>query len=151
MGIAHSNVKDYFAELLAEGSNDISLPDPSIDAEMGTKDDDDNSDNAGDRNEDEDETSNGANPVNASDASEQALTELWLPQSLRRCLLPKYNGASENEDDDILPEIDEIEIQRELREEEELDVRDLLASREYEAELWFRDTYNKVSSKSTHT
>jgi hypothetical protein len=44
--------------------------------------------------------------------------------------------VSENEDDDILPEIDEIELQRELKEEEELDARDLLTSREYEAELW---------------
>ena len=53
-------------------------------------------------------------------------------------VLPKYTRVSENEDDNILilPEIDEIEIQPELEEKEELDARDLLASREYEAELW---------------
>ena len=35
----------------------------------------------------------------------------------------------------ILPEIDEIEIQRELKEEEELDARDLLVSMESEFEV----------------
>jgi hypothetical protein len=138
MGIAHFNLKDYFAELVEKGSNGISSPDPSIDTETGTKDDN-NADGTGDQDEDEDETSSEDNPGNASNASEQSsqvLTELWLPQSLRRCLLPKYTRICENEDDDILPEIDEIEIQRELKEEEELDTRDLLASREYEAELW---------------
>ena len=133
MGIVHSNLKDYFSELVEEGSNVISSPDPSIDTEIGNKDGN-NGDGTGDQDEDDDETSNEDNPSNASDASEQssqALTDLWLPQSLRRCLLPKYT-----EDDDILPEIDEIEIQRELKEEEELDARDLLASKEYEAELW---------------
>jgi hypothetical protein len=140
MGIAHFNLKDYFAELVEEGSNGISLPDPSIDAETGTKDDN-NGDGTGDQDEDEDEdeTSSEDNPSNAADASEQssqALTGLWLPQSLRRCLLPKYTRVSESEDDDILPEIDENEIQRELNEEEELDARDLLASKGYESELW---------------
>lgn len=138
MKIAHSNLKEYFTELVAEVNSGISLSDSSIDTEMRTKDDDNNGDITGDQNEDENETSNEDNPSNPSDASEQhsALTEFWLPQSLRRCLLPRYIRVSENEDDDILPQIDEIEIQRELKEEEELDARDLLASREYEAELW---------------
>ena len=139
MGLAHFNLKDYFAKLLQEGGNGISLPDPSVDTETGTKDDN-KDDSTGNQDEDEDETSNEDNPSNASDASEQssqALTELWLPQSMRRCLLPKYTRVSESEDDDILPEIDdEIEIQRELKEEEELDARDLLSSKEYESELW---------------
>ena len=138
MGISHSNIKDHFADLVEDGGNGISSSDPSIDTEMGTNDDN-NGDGTGDQDEDEDKTSNEDNPSNTSDASEQssqALTELWLPQSLRRCLLPKHTRVSENEDDDILPEIDEIEIQRELMEEEELDARDLLVSREYEAELW---------------
>lgn len=121
MGIAHSNLKNYSAELIEEGS-------VGIDTEMGIRDD--NNGNGTDDQSKED------NPSNASHASSQPLTKLWLPQSLRRCLLPKYNWVSENEDDDILPEIDEIEIQRELKEEEGLDARDLLASKEYEAELW---------------
>ena len=146
MGIAHSNLKDYFAELVTEDSNYTSMPDPSIGARVGTEDDDDNDgDSAGDQHEDagEDEASNEDNSSNASDTSEQsakpsqAPTELWLPQSSRWCLLPKkYMWVSENEDDDILPEIDEIELQRELKEEEGLDAGDLLASREYETELW---------------
>jgi len=131
MGIAHLNSNDCFVE----GSNGISLPDPPIDTEMGTKDDDDNGDSAGDQGEDEDKSSNEDNHMNASEQSSQSLTELWLPQSLRRCLLPKYFRISGN-DDDILPEIDEIGLQRELEEEEEMDARDLLTSREYEAELW---------------
>ena len=142
MGIAHSNLKGYFAELVEEGRNGISSPDPfPIDTEMGSKDDN-NGDSTGDQDEDEDETSNKDDPGNASDASEQsatkpsqARTELWLPQSLRRCLLPKNTRVSDNEGD-VLSEIDEIELQRELKEEEELDARDLLASRESEAELW---------------
>jgi hypothetical protein len=44
MEIAHPNLKDYSAELVAEGNNGILLPDISIDAEMGTKDDDNNGD-----------------------------------------------------------------------------------------------------------
>jgi hypothetical protein len=144
MGIAHSNLKAYFAEMVTEGSNDISLPDPSIDTDMEIKgDDDNNGDSEGDQYEEEDEVSNEDNHCNTSDSTEpqsakpsQALTELWHPQSLRRCILPKYIRVSENHDDDILPEIDEIELQRELKEEEELDDRDLLASRGYEAELW---------------
>ena len=136
MKIAHANLKEYFVELVTEGNNGISLSEPSIDREMGTKDNDNISDGTDDQ--DEDETSNEDYPSKASDASEQqsALTEFWLPQSLRRCLLPRYIRVSEYEDDDILPEIDEIELQRELKEEQELDARDLLASREYEAELW---------------
>ena len=132
MGIAHSNLKDYFAKLVEEDSNGA-----SIDTEMGTKDN-----STGDQDEDEDKISNEDDPGNDSDASEllakpsQALTELWLPQTFRRCLLPNYAQVSENDDDDILPEIDEIEIQRELKEEEDLDARDLLASKEYEAGLW---------------
>ena len=138
MKIAHSNLKEYFTELVAEVNSGISLSDSSIDTEMRTKDDDNNGDITGDQNEDENQTSNEVNPSNLPDASEQhsALTEFWLPQSLRRCLLPRYIRVSENEDDDILPQTDEIELQRELKEEEELDARDLLASREYEAELW---------------
>jgi hypothetical protein len=50
-------------------------------------------------------------------------------------VLPRYIRVSENEDG-ILPDINEIKLQRELKEEEELDARDLWASREYEAELW---------------
>ena len=140
MGIAHSNLKDYFAKLIEEGSDGVSSLDPFIDTEMGTEDDN-NDDSTGDEDEDEDETSNKDNLGNASDASEQPAkpsqvpTELWLPQSLRRCLLPKYNRVSKNEGD-ILPEIDEIELERELKEEEGLDALDLLTSREYEAELW---------------
>lgn len=143
MGTAHSSLKNYFAELVEEDGNGISSPDPSsIDTEMGSKDDN-NGDSTGDRDEDEDETSNkDDDPGNASDASEQSVakpsqarTELWLPQSLRRCLLPKHTRISDNEGD-FLSEIDEIGLQRELKEEEELDARDLLASREYEAELW---------------
>ena len=136
MKIAHANLKEYFVELVTEGNNGISLSEPSIDREMGMKDNDNISDGTDDQ--DEDETSNEDYLSKASDASEQqsALTEFWLPQSLRRCLLPRYIRVSEYEDDDILPEIDEIELQRELKEEQELDARDLLASREYEAELW---------------
>lgn len=138
MKIAHANLKEYFAELVTEGNNGISLSEPSIDREMGTKDNDNIGDGTDDQDEEEDETSNEDYPSKTSDASEQqsALTEFWLPQSLRRCLLPRYIRVYENEDDDILPEIDEIELQRELKEEQELDARDLLASREYEAELW---------------
>ena len=129
MRIVHSNLKDYFAELVEEGGNGISSPDLSIDTEMGNKDG--NNGGTGDQEKDDDETSN-----DASEHSSQALTESWLPQSLRRCLLPKYTPVSENEDHDILPEFDEIGNQRELKEEEELDARDLLASKEYETGLW---------------
>ena len=152
MGIAHSNLKNCFAKLVHKGSNGISSPDSSstIDTEMGTKDDK-NGDGTGDQDEYKNETSmNEDNPINnasyaseqqsASKPSSQSLrTKLWLPQSLRRCLLLKYTRAqlSENDDDDVLPEeIDEDEIQRELEEEERFDVRDLLASRVYEAGLW---------------
>lgn len=142
MGITHSNLKDYFAKLVTD-NNDISLSDPSIDTEMGVHGNDSNRNSAGHQCEDEDDASNEGNACKASDTSEeqsakpsQAMTEMWLPQSLRRCLLPKYFRLSKNEDDDILPEIDLVELLRELKEEEELDVRDLLASREYEAELW---------------
>lgn len=117
MRIAHLNSTDCFAE----GSKGIPLPDLPIDTEMGTKDDD--------------KASSEDSPCNASEHSSHSLTELWLPQSLRRSLLPKFTPVSEN-DDDILPEIDELGLQCELEEEEDLDAQDLLASREYEAELW---------------
>jgi hypothetical protein len=55
---------------------------------------------------------------------------------LRRFILPKCTRVASENEGDILPEIDEIGLQRELKEEEDLNARDLLASREYEAELW---------------
>ena len=92
---------------------------------------------------DEDETSKEetvVDPSNASDVSErsaepsQALTEFWLSESLKRCLFPTH-FVSENAGE-LLSEIDEIGFQREIKEEEELDSRDLLASKEFEAGLW---------------
>lgn len=53
------------------------------------------------------------------------MTELWFPV-FWDCAYLKYNRASENEDD-ILPEIDML--QREYKEQEELDARDLLTTR----------------------
>jgi hypothetical protein len=72
---------------------------------MGT----DDGDSRGDENSqdiDGDEISNEGtvvDPSNASGVSErlvepsQALTEFWLPESLRRCLLPTHFRISENE------------------------------------------------------
>ena len=139
IGIAHSNfnLKDYITELVGD---DILSPHSSVDTEMVTN----NGDGSGDednRDNDEEETSNDVDPSNASDASEQSVeptqapTEFWLPQSLRRCLLPMHFRVSENEGS-VLPEIDEVGFQREIQEEEELDSRDLMASKEFEAGLW---------------
>jgi len=144
IGIAHSDfkLKEYLAELVGERNDDVSSH-PSIDTEMGTN----NGDSSGDedsRDDDEDETSNeetSVDPSNASDDSEQSVepsqgaTEFWLPQSLRPCLLPTHFRVSEN-GGGLLPEIDEIGFQREMKEEEELDTRDLLASKEFEVTLW---------------
>jgi hypothetical protein len=47
METTHSNLKGLLCELIAEGNNDVSLPDISIDTEMGTKDDDNNGDSTG--------------------------------------------------------------------------------------------------------
>lgn len=146
MGIVHSNLKDYFTELVAKVNDLISSPDPSIDAEMETKDDNNGDSSGDDDNQDDDhtETSNEdtvVDPSNASDTSEQlaeppqALMECWLPESFRRRLLSKHTRVSGN-DSGLLPEIDEIDLQRELEEEEELDARDLLASKNFEAGLW---------------
>ena len=139
IGISHSNfnLKDYITELVGERNDDILSPHSSIDTEMVTN----NGDGSGDEdNRDNDEEE----PSNASDASEQSVepshasqapTEFWLPQSLRRCLLPMHFRVSENEGS-VLPEIDEIGCQREIQEEEELDSRDSMASKEFEAGLW---------------
>ena len=128
MKIVHSNLKDYFEEL------------------VGGIEDDNNVDGSGDdhdRDSNEHETSDEdtvVDPSNTSNISEewspsQTLPEFWLPESFRRCLLPKQNRVSGN-DSDILLEIDEIELGRELKEEEQLDARDLLASTKFEAGLW---------------
>ena len=144
MGIARLNLKDYLAELVEEGNDDVPSPNSSIDTDVGTKDGNDD-DSSGDHNnlyDDEDGISNEDTVVDsssASDASKQSaepsshtLTEFGLPQY---CLLSKDLRVSENEGD-LLPEINEIELQRELKEEEELDSRDLLASKEFEVGLW---------------
>ncbi|KAF8804677.1 hypothetical protein BYT27DRAFT_7143352 [Phlegmacium glaucopus] len=155
MGIAHSK-EDYFAELIGEGNDDISSPDPSIGTKIKTKDDDNDGGRGGTDNQGsheceipkEDTVTNLSDAPDASeqstepsDASEQsaelsqALTEFWLPESFRRCLLPKHTRVS-GDDDDILPEIKETELQRELKEDEELDARDLSASKDFETGLW---------------
>ena len=143
MGITHSNVKACFTELVGKGKDGITSPDPSlIDTEMET--DDDNADRKGDDDNQEEEEhkmsdedtfvdpSNASNPSERSAELSQALAEFWLPESFKRCLLPKHtcNHA------DLLPEIDEIGLQRELAEEEELDARDLMLSKEFETGLW---------------
>ena len=63
------------------------------------------------------------------------MTELWLPVFQVETVLPKYIRVSKFEDDDFLLTLN---CQRELKEEDELDARDLLVSREleYKAELW---------------
>lgn len=141
MGIAHPKSKDYLTKLVGEG--DITLPDRSNGMEMGSEDDN-NSDGRGKDIDQDNGTSTGdtvVDPSNASDTSEQsaeplrALREFWLPESFSRCLLPKHMQVSGN-DSDFLSDIDEIELGRQLEEEEELDARDLLASKEFEAGLW---------------
>lgn len=123
MGIAHSGLQDYFAELVEEGNDDVSSPDSSIDTNMGDNDDDD--DDVDDDNQ-------------QSTESSQALPEFWTPEVFERCLLPKHTRVCYN-DGDLLPEIDEIGLQHELAEEEKLDAEDLLASKEFEAGLWAGD------------
>jgi len=145
MGIARPKSKDYLAELVGEGDDGISLPDRSNGMEMGSEDD-----NNGDSKGKDIDQDNGTfigdtvvDPSNASDTSEQsaealhALREFWVPESFSRCLLPKHIQVSGN-DSDFLSDIDEIELGRQLEEEEEeeLDARDLLASKEFEAGLW---------------
>ena len=97
-------MKDYFEELLTawEGSNGISLTDPSIDTEIGAKDVDNNGDSAGDQYEDEDE---GKNQGNASDASEHSAKQ---PSQLLRELWISITPGIRNEDDENFSEIDEI-------------------------------------------
>ena len=62
------------------------------------------------------------------------MTELWLPVFQVETVLPKYIRVSKFEGDFLLT----LNCQRELKEEDELDARDLLVSREleYKAELW---------------
>lgn len=140
MGIAHPKSKDYLAESVGEGDDGISLPDRSNGMEMGSEDDK-NGDSRGKDIDQDNGTSTVVDPSNASDTSEQsaepldALREFWLPESFSRCLLPKHIQVSGN-DSDFLSDIDEIELGRQLEEEEELDARDLLASKEFEAGLW---------------
>jgi len=132
MGIAHLKTKDYFAEVVGGCSDDTSSLDPSI---VEAKVDEDNQDSGECEIPNEDMVND---PSEASDASEQpsqAVTGFWLPESLRRCLLPKHIRVSGN-NDDLLPEINETELGQELKEEEELDARDLLSSKDFEAGLW---------------
>ena len=91
MKIANSNLKKYFAELVAEVNNGISLSDPSIDTEMGTKDDGNNGDSTGGQDKDEDETSNEETRRNTSDASERQLADRILAPTILRWCFPNIS------------------------------------------------------------
>jgi hypothetical protein len=118
MGLGHLNKEKYFAILLGDQEKEAS---PSV---SSFHTDIDNTDK-GDREE------------LIHDLSQDQLdrtSQFTLPESMVWCSLPNYCALFAG-DDILSDQIDLEELEKELKEDEELNTKDEMASKEYESSL----------------